>query len=106
MKPQRSSRTSSYTPILERPPVSGAALWSRQGRMRAEEGDTIGALRSFRRAIESDIDCIEAWIGLSDLFDEIQDRGRAAACLDVVRMIRARDAAAMLDAFETILPVS
>ena len=69
----------------------GAVLWARQGTIESERGDLFGALRCFQRSLETDIDCIEAWIGLSKVFDRMRDRDRAAACLEVARRIRCRE---------------
>ena len=68
----------------------GAILWARQGTACAEHGDPVGALRCFRRSIETDLDCVEAWTGLSEVFTRMHDRRRAGACLDVVRSLLAR----------------
>lgn len=70
----------------------GAILWAGQGRMHARRGDLLGALQSFERALECDIDCLEAWSGLSELFEKMQDARRADACLDVCRRLRSASA--------------
>jgi len=75
----------------------GATLWARQGRLYADRGDMVGALQCFQRSLEADIDCVEAWVGLSEVFSRMQDRRRAENCLDVARRIRsisAREATA------------
>lgn len=71
----------------------GAALWAGQGRMHVRRGDLFGALQSFERALECDIDCVEAWIGLSEVFEKMQDLRRAEACLGVARRIQCAAAA-------------
>src|SRR6266540_6924818 len=63
----------------------GATLWARQGSVCAERGDLVGALRCFQRSLEANLDCLEAWAGLSDVFDRMHDRRRADACLDIAR---------------------
>ena len=68
----------------------GAVLWARQGTTCAERGDLVGALQCFQRSLEIDLDCMEAWAGLSGVFDSMHDRGRADACLDVARRLRLR----------------
>ena len=70
----------------------GAILWAGQGSMHVRDGDLFGALQSFERALECDIDCVEAWTGLSEVFERMQDRRRAAACLEVARRIRTASA--------------
>jgi hypothetical protein len=70
----------------------GAILWAGQGSMHVRNGDLFGALRSFERSLECDIDCIEAWTGLAEVFGKMQDRRRAAACLEVARRIRTASA--------------
>jgi cytochrome c-type biogenesis protein CcmH/NrfG len=75
----------------------GAILWVGQGKMYVERGDLFGALQSFQRSLEIDVDCVEAWTGLSEVFTRMQDRRRADACLEVARRIRsvsAREATA------------
>jgi len=69
----------------------GAVLWARQGMIEAERGDLFAALRCFQRSLETDLDCVDAWIGLSEVFDRMLDRRRADACLEVARRIRCRD---------------
>ena len=69
----------------------GAVVWARQGTIETERGDLFGALRCFQRSLETDIDCIEAWMGLSEVFDRMHDRKRADACLEVARRIRCRE---------------
>jgi hypothetical protein len=68
----------------------GAVLWARQGAVCAKRGDLVGALQCLQRSIETDLDCIEAWAGLSDVFNRMQDRRRADACLKIARRIRGR----------------
>jgi uncharacterized protein HemY len=68
----------------------GAILWARQGSVCAERGDFVGALQCFQRSLEANLDCVEAWAGLSDVFDRMQDRRRAGACLEVARRLRGR----------------
>ena len=75
----------------------GAILWAGQGRIYADRGDMVGALQCYQRSLESDMDCVEAWIGLSEVFRRMQDLRRAENCLDVARRIRsisAREATA------------
>ena len=75
----------------------GAILWAGQGKRSVECGDLFGALQSFQRSLEIDIDCLEAWTGLSEVFARMQDPRRAHACLDMARRIRkasAREATA------------
>src|SRR3989442_14795040 len=77
--------------------AGGATLWACQGRIYADRGDLLGALQCFQRSLEADMDCVEAWIGLSEVFTRMQDRRRAENCLDVARRIRsvsAREATA------------
>jgi hypothetical protein len=69
----------------------GAVLWARQGTIDTERGDLFGALRCFQRSLEADIDCVEAWIGLSEVFDRMHDQKRADSCLEVARRIRCRE---------------
>lgn len=66
----------------------GAMLWAGQGRMHARSGDLLGALQSFERALECNVDCLDAWSGLSEVFERMQDRRRAEACLEVCRRIK------------------
>ena len=66
----------------------GAILWAGQGNMHARRGDLLAALQSFERSLECDIDCLEAWSGLSEVFEKMQDGRRADACLEVCRRIR------------------
>ncbi|PYT15345.1 MAG: hypothetical protein DMF51_07015 [Acidobacteria bacterium] len=68
--------------------AGGAILWARQGRIYVDRGDLVGALQSYQRSLEADMDCVEAWIGLSEVFTKMQDRRRAENCLDVARRIR------------------
>ena len=70
---------------------AGAILWARQGMTDADRGDLFGALRNFQRSLEIDLDCQEAWIGLSQVFDRMRDRKRSLACLDVARRLRGRE---------------
>jgi len=70
----------------------GAVLWAGQGKQHVRRGDLFGALQSFQRSLEIDIDCLEAWTGLSEVFTGMQDHQRAAACLEVVRRIRTASA--------------
>jgi cytochrome c-type biogenesis protein CcmH/NrfG len=65
----------------------GASLWAGQGKMCVERGDLFGALQSFQRSLEIDIDCLEAWTGLSEVFARMQDPRRVDACLEVARRI-------------------
>lgn len=69
----------------------GAVLWARQGTVCAERGDLVGALQCFQRSLETDLDCVEAWRGLSGVFERMRDPRRADACLEVARRIRGRD---------------
>ncbi|MBI4168970.1 MAG: hypothetical protein HY510_03435 [Acidobacteria bacterium] len=66
--------------------------WAREGRRFADGGDLIGALRRFQQALKLDIDCREAWLGLSDVFLGMRDVERSEACLEVARLIRRRTA--------------
>jgi Flp pilus assembly protein TadD len=68
----------------------GATLWARQGSVCAEDGDLIGALHCFQRSLEANLDCFEAWSGLSDVFARMHDSERADACLEVARRLRGR----------------
>ena len=68
----------------------GAVLWARQGAACAERGDSIGALQCFQRSIQTDLDCVEAWAGLSEVFNGMRDRARADACLEVAVRIHSR----------------
>ena len=68
----------------------GAVLWARQGTLYAQRGDLVEALQCFQRSLETDLDCMDAWAGLSIVFDRMNDRRRADACLEVARRIRAR----------------
>ncbi len=68
----------------------GAVLWARQGTLCAQRGDLVGALQCFQRSLETDLDCMDAWAGLSIVFDRMKDLRRADACLEVARRIRAR----------------
>ncbi len=70
----------------------GAILWAGQGTMHARSGDLLSALQSFERALECNIDCLDAWSGLSEVFERMQDRRRAEACLEVCRRIRSATA--------------
>jgi|SRR5947208_380536 len=69
----------------------GAFLWAQQGTIEAERGDLFAALRCFQRSLESDLDCVDAWIGLSEVFERMLDQRRADACLEVARRIRCRE---------------
>jgi len=69
----------------------GATLWARQGQGDASRGDLFGALRCYQRSLEIDLDCLEAWMGLAEVFDRMRDRRRSLACLDVARRIRGRE---------------
>jgi len=68
----------------------GAVLWARQGTVCAERGDFVGALQCFQRSLEADLDCVEAWAGLSEVFTRMNDRRRAESCLEVSRRLRGR----------------
>jgi tetratricopeptide (TPR) repeat protein len=68
------------------------SLWAREACKYADRGDLIGALRRFEKALEMDIDCHEAWLGLSDVFLGMRDIERSEACLEVARLIRRRAA--------------
>jgi hypothetical protein len=70
---------------------AGATLWARQGLGDAGRGDLFGALRCFQRSLEIDLDCLDAWMGLAEVFDRMNDTRRSLACLDVVRRIRGRE---------------
>lgn len=70
----------------------GAMLWAGQGRMNARSGDLLGALQCFERALECNVDCLDAWTGLSEVFERMQDRRRAESCLEVCRRIRSATA--------------
>ena len=70
----------------------GAILWAGQGRIHARRGDLLGALQSFERSLECDIDCLEAWSGLSEVFETMQDGRRADACHEVCRRLRSSSA--------------
>ncbi|HKB07045.1 MAG TPA: tetratricopeptide repeat protein, partial [Candidatus Polarisedimenticolia bacterium] len=54
----------------------GEALWARQGAVCAESGDLVGALQCFQRALESNLDCADAWSGLSEVFRLMGDSRR------------------------------
>jgi len=69
----------------------GAVLWARQGMGDAGRGDLFGALRCLQRSLEIDLDCLEAWIGLAEVFDRMHDRRRSLACLEVARRLRGRE---------------
>ncbi len=69
---------------------TGALQWARQGAVCAKRGDLVGALQCLQRSLETDLDCVEAWEGPSDVFNRMQDRRRTEACLDVARRIRGR----------------
>jgi tetratricopeptide (TPR) repeat protein len=66
----------------------GAALWARQGTACAESGDLVGALQCFQRALESNLDCADAWAGLAGVFSQMHDPRRADQCLEIARRIR------------------
>jgi len=70
----------------------GAVLWAGQGKLHVRRGDLFGALQSFQRSLEIDIDCLEAWTGLSEVFTRMEDPRRAVACLEVARRIRTASA--------------
>lgn len=77
--------------------AGGAALWARQGKACAESGDLVGALQCFQRALESNLDCADAWSGLSEVFGRMGDSRRAGQCVEIARRIRgtlAREATA------------
>jgi tetratricopeptide (TPR) repeat protein len=63
-------------------------LWRRAAVAFQEQGDLAGALRCYRRAIEVDADCSEAWAGLADLFRRLGDPQRAGACGEVAFHVR------------------
>lgn len=52
--------------------------------------DLLGTLRDLCRTVQQDGDSFEAWIGLSRLFEALDERGRSGRCLDVA--LRLRDA--------------
>jgi Flp pilus assembly protein TadD len=92
MLKSRSTLAHAIDPRLLQAPPGGAVEWAFEGMARAERGDRIGALRCLHRALECDLDCPEAWSGLSTIFLAMGDDRRAAACLDVARLIRRRAA--------------
>jgi hypothetical protein len=51
----------------------------------AHKGDLLSALGSLQQALDLDLDCYEAWLGLCEVFTKLHDGRRAAACLDVAR---------------------
>ena len=75
-----------YVPSMHAEATS--ILWRRAASAFEEEGDLTGALRCYRRAIEVDADCGEAWAGLSDVFRRLGDAGRAAACGEIAFRVR------------------
>jgi hypothetical protein len=87
------------TPLAPQPvPPEIAAVANRQSaRDLAREGwlcagtrDLLGALQSFERALDRDVDCYEAWLGLSKIFVDLNDTRRAICCLDVARLLKQR----------------
>jgi thioredoxin-like negative regulator of GroEL len=70
----------------------GAVEWAFEGLACAERGDHVGALHCFQHALETDIDCREAWLGLAEVFLAMHDGRRADACLRVGRLIERRKA--------------
>ncbi len=70
----------------------GAILWAGQGTMHARSGNLLGALHCFERALECNVDCLDAWSGLLEVFERMQDRRRAEACLEICRRIRSATA--------------
>ena len=65
-------------------------LWAQEGSKHASRGDLVEALRCFQRALEVDIDCSEAWVGLASVFLRMEDTRRAGSCLEVARLIQLR----------------
>ncbi|HEU4401551.1 MAG TPA: tetratricopeptide repeat protein [Candidatus Polarisedimenticolia bacterium] len=63
------------------------------GRLCAEQGDASGALHCFRRALEIDPDCREAWLGLSETYERLRELRRAAECFELARRLPHRDIA-------------
>ncbi len=72
-------------------PGSGISLaWADEGIARAHEGDLPTALRCLQLAVAIDDDCYEGWLGLTEVFQAMQENDRAARCLSVARAIRGR----------------
>ncbi len=65
-------------------------LWVQEGSKHANRSDLVQALRCFQRALELDIDCSEAWVGLASVFLRMDDTKRAGSCLEVARLIQLR----------------
>lgn len=64
-----------------------AIVLARQGHDRRTDHEWIDALSLYRRALDFDPDCYEAWVGLSASFLALQDVSRAAGCLEVARTL-------------------
>ncbi len=89
---QRSPATYDFDPLgVLAGAGGGAVLWARQGAVCVEQADLFGALQCFQRSLEVDIDCVDAWTGLSGVFVRMHDGRRADACLEVGRRIRGRE---------------
>lgn len=52
-------------------------------------GDLLGALRDYCQTLEQDGDSCEAWLGLSTLFDALEDSARSGLCRGVARHLQA-----------------
>ena len=95
LKPQAGGRA----PLDFDPAASGAGRargaieWAYEGLACTARNDHVRALQCFQRALETDIDCRDAWLGLSEVFLGMQDVRRADACLQVARLIQRRTAA-------------
>jgi len=72
------------------PGTRRAVVWAREGMSSAHKGDLLSALSSLQQALDIDLDCYEAWLGLCEVFSKLHDGRRAAACLEVARRIRRR----------------
>lgn len=67
-----------------------AVVWAREGMSCARQDDLLGALSCLQQALEDNLDCYEAWLGLCEVFTRLHDGRRAGACLEVARRIRRR----------------
>jgi uncharacterized protein HemY len=75
-------------PSIERQAFGDAGCWTILGRTCVEQHDLLAALCCFRKAIEIDVDCYDAWMELGSVFMRLADAGRAAACREVARRLR------------------
>ena len=71
-------------------PPSMAKTWARAAATALERNDLLGALRSYRSAVECDDDSGDTWIGLAEVFSRLDDATRAGECLRLARRLQGR----------------